>query len=163
MGKRGTHVTRLTVVAAAVLLVTGAPVAVWGLMGQQNAQGLPSSELDYAFQPPDISDGTATAFGGVALALAVAGAALLVLASLRGAFDHRWWGVLAPLTLAGILAGVGWRVLTAGVIGANIGAGLALMLGTPLLAGLLLWAVARALWLAWERAGGGKPEPGVRV
>ncbi|MFF9285797.1 hypothetical protein [Streptomyces griseosporeus] len=152
MGKRGTHLTRLTAVSA-VLLVVGAPVAVWGLMGQQNAQGLPASELDYAFQPPGISDGTAAALGGVALVLAVAGAALLVLASLRGAFDHRWWGVLAPLTAAGVLAGVGWRVLTAGVIGANIGAGLALLVGAPFVGGLLLWALARALWLAWERVG----------
>ncbi|MFE2267414.1 hypothetical protein [Streptomyces griseosporeus] len=155
MGKRGTQLTHLTVVAAAVLLVLGAPVAVWGLMGQQNAQGLPSSELDYAYQPPDISDGTAAVLGGVALVLAVAGAALLVRASLRGAFDHRWWGVLAPLTAAGVLAGVGWRVLTAGVIGANIGAGFVVVIGGPLLAGLLLWALARALWLAWERVGRG--------
>lgn len=55
--------------------------------------------------------------------------------------------------MAGLLVGVGWRVLTAGVIGANIGAGLVIVFGGPVVAGLLLWALGRGVWLANHRPG----------
>ncbi|MFF8936511.1 hypothetical protein ACF08O_17585 [Streptomyces paradoxus] len=147
--------TNRGMVPAGAALVGGVPVAAWGLMGQQNYDGLPASELDYAFQPWDIGDGVAAVAGGLALVLAVAGAAVLVRGTLRGAMDGRWWGVLGPLVVLGLMAGVGWRILTAGGIGANIGAGLLIMLGTPVAAGLLLWALALALWLLVERRGHG--------
>ncbi len=133
-----------------VALVLGVPVAAWGLMGQQNYDGLPASELDYAFQPWDIGDGTAAVIGGLALALVSAGAAVLVRGALRGAMDQRWWGVLGPLVVVGLMAGVGWRILTAGSIGANIGAGFMIMIGAPFAAGLLLWSLAWGVWLAWQ-------------
>ncbi|MFC9681052.1 hypothetical protein [Streptomyces sp. NPDC056948] len=133
---------------AGTALALGVPVAAWGLMGQQNYDGLPASELDYAYQPWDIGDGVAAVVGGLALVLAGAGAAVLVRAARRGALDQRWWGVLGPLVFVGLLAGVGWRILTAGVVGANIGAGMLIIFGTPVAAGLLLWAVGRGVWLA---------------
>jgi hypothetical protein len=139
--------------AAGAALVGGVPVAAWGLMGQQNHDGLPASELDYAFQPWDIGDGVAAVAGGLALVLAAAGAAVLVRSSLRGAMDRRWWGVLGPLVVLGLMAGVGWRILTAGGIGANIGAGLLIIFGTPIAAGLLLWSLAWAFWLVTQRPG----------
>jgi len=37
--------------------------------------------------------------------------------------------------------------MTAGVIGANIGAGFVVMVGGPLIAALLVWAVARSIYL----------------
>ncbi|MFB7932849.1 hypothetical protein ACFC4C_27480 [Streptomyces sp. NPDC056039] len=136
---------------AGVALVLGVPVAAWGLMGQQNHDGLPASELDYAYQPWGIGDGVAAVVGGLALVLAGVGAAVLV----RGAMDRRWWGVLGPLVVVGLMVGVGWRVLTAGVVGANIGAGMLIIFGTPVAAGLLLWAVGRGVWLATRGHGGG--------
>lgn len=139
--------------AAGAALVGGVPVAAWGLMGQQNHDGLPARELDYAFQPWDIGDGVAAVAGGIALVLAAAGAAVLVRSSLRGAMDRRWWGVLGPLVVLGLMAGVGWRILTAGGIGANIGAGLLIIFGTPIAAGLLLWSLAWAFWLVTQRSG----------
>ncbi|MFC9507822.1 hypothetical protein [Streptomyces sp. NPDC057002] len=141
--------------SAGVALALGVPVAAWGLMGQQNYDGLPASELDYAYQPWDIGDGVAAVVGGLALVLAGAGAAVLVRAARSGALDRRWWGVLGPLMVVGLLAGVGWRILTAGVIGANIGAGMLIIFGTPVAAGLLLWAVGRGVWLATRGHGGG--------
>ncbi|WP_435283001.1 hypothetical protein [Streptomyces koelreuteriae] len=136
---------------AGVALVLGVPVAAWGLMGQQNHDGLPASELDYAYQPWGIGDGVAAVVGGLALVLAGVGAAVLM----RGAMDRRWWGVLGPLVVVGLMVGVGWRVLTAGVVGANIGAGMLIIFGTPVAAGLLLWAVGRGVWLATRGHGGG--------
>ncbi|GGY22236.1 hypothetical protein GCM10010384_31250 [Streptomyces djakartensis] len=131
-----------------VALVLGVPVAAWGLMGQQNAEGLPASELDHAYQPWGVGDGVAAAAGGVALVLAVAGAAALVRGARHGDLDRRWWGVLGPLVVVGLMAGVGLRILTAGVVGANIGAGLLIMFGSPVAAALVLWALGRGVWLA---------------
>ncbi|MBR8642202.1 hypothetical protein KEF29_29905 [Streptomyces tuirus] len=141
MKKRG-------MLTSGVALVLGVPVAAWGLMGQQDAEGIPASELDYAFQPWGVGDGVAAVVGGVALVLAAVGAAVLVRGSRRGDLDHRWWGVLGPLVVVGLMAGVGVRILTAGVAGANIGAGLLIMLGTPVAAALVLWALVRGVWLA---------------
>ncbi|MBC9727566.1 hypothetical protein [Streptomyces sp. TRM68367] len=151
-----------TVLLAGAGLVAGVPVAAWGLMGQQNAEGFAASELDYAFEPWAVPDGVAALIGAAGLLAAGAGAALLVRASRRGTLDRRWWGVLGPLVVAGVIAGVGWRILTAGVIGANIGAGLTIMFGAPLMGGLLLWALGRAAWLAFERRSGGGGEGGRR-
>ncbi|MBB6415435.1 hypothetical protein [Streptomyces sp. AK010] len=145
--------TNRGIVAAGAALVGGVPVAAWGLMGQRNSAGLPASELNYAFQPWDIGDGVAAVAGGLALVLAVAGAVVFVRRSLRGAMDQRWWGVLGPLVALGLMAGVGWRILTAGGIGANIGAGLLIIFGTPIAAGLLLWSLAWAFWLATQGRG----------
>ncbi|MGI5426534.1 hypothetical protein [Streptomyces sp. CA-179760] len=141
---------------AGTALVLGVPVAAWGLMGQQDHDGLPASELDYAYQPWGIGDGVAAVVGGLALVLAGAGAAVLVRAARGGALDRRWWGVLGPLVVVGLMAGLGWRVLTAGVVGANIGAGMLIIFGTPVAAGLLLWAVGRGVWLATRGHGGGE-------
>ncbi|MEU4465654.1 hypothetical protein AB0G20_18375 [Streptomyces sp. NPDC024017] len=141
------------IMAAGAALVGGVPVAAWGLMGQQNYDGLPASELDYAFQPWDIGDGVAAIAGAVALVLAAAGAAVLVRSTLRGAMDRRWWGVLGPLVALGLMAGVGWRILTAGAIGANIGAGLLIIFGTPIAVGLLVWSLAWAVRLVVQNHG----------
>ncbi|GGO48576.1 hypothetical protein GCM10012287_23870 [Streptomyces daqingensis] len=139
---------------AAGVLTIAAPVATWGLVGRQDEPGVPPRQLDRAVQPPDVPAGVETALGLGALLLAALSAALLVRASRSGSFDRRWWQVLAPLVAAGVLAGAGWQVVTAGVIGANIGAGMFLVLGTPVIAGLVLWAVGRGIWLARPRGGG---------
>ncbi|MFE1248790.1 hypothetical protein [Streptomyces sp. NPDC058766] len=125
-------------------------------MGRQDHEGLPPGELDHAVRPWDIGDGTAAVVGGPAVVLAGVGAAVLVRGALRGTWDQRWWGVLGPLVVLGLMAGVGWRIVTAGTVGANIGAGLVIILGTPIAAGILLWSVAWGVWLAWHgrRAGG---------
>lgn len=80
------------------------------------------------------------------LAGAVA-AAWLTWASLRHYFDLRWWTVLGPLLAAGIPAGYGWRVLTAQMEGANIGAGCVIGAVCPFVAAVLGWSVTRSLIL----------------
>nr|WSY49469.1 hypothetical protein OG999_04430 [Streptomyces sp. NBC_00886] len=145
---------RATHLSAAATLVATVPVAVWGLLGRQDVDGFPASELDYAYRPLDISDGTAAVIGVIALLLAGVGGALLVRGSRRGELDRRWWEVLAPLMLAGVIVGVGWRVLTAGVLGVNIGAGLTILFGGPVMAGLLVWALVRGIRLATRRPAG---------
>ncbi|MDH6218232.1 hypothetical protein [Streptomyces pseudovenezuelae] len=146
--------TRGALLTAAAVLTAGVPVAAWGLMGQQDADGFSASELDYTYGPSPVTDGIAALIGAFALVLVAAAGALLVRAADRGALDRRWWGVLAPLVVAGLIVGVGLRILTAGVIGANIGAGLTIVLGGPVVAALVLWALGRGWWLATRHPDG---------
>ncbi|HEY3483714.1 MAG TPA: hypothetical protein VGL02_33035 [Streptomyces sp.] len=145
--------TRAILLLSAAVLVTAVPVAVWGLMGQDDSQGLPPSELDYAVTPPAVPAHLDLPIGLAGLALAALAAALLVRGSLRRAFDPRWWQVLAPIVATGVIGAWCYRVLTAGVIGANIGAGIAVALGTPVVFTLLVCAVVRAVVLLWRRDG----------
>ena len=72
-------------------------------------------------------------------------------------FQRRAGKPEGELLAAGFIAGASWRVMTAGVIGANIGAGLVIMLGGPLVLGLVIWALAFSVHLA--RAGGAGTPP----
>lgn len=148
--------------AAAVTLIVTTPVATWGLMGRQDAAGFEPAELDYLVRPFAIPEGAETAIGVAAAVLAAGAAVLLGRASRPGPdrFDGRWWEVIGPLLAAGLLAGAIWRTVTAGVIGANIGAGLAILLGGPAVAGLVLWSLGRGLWLARSRRRGTRPPRG---
>lgn len=129
---------------AAVLLIVATPVAVAGLLGQDDYQGVPRSELDYAVRPLDIPPGRMTAVGIAALLLMAAVTALLLHEARRGTADRRRWQVVCPLVGVGVVFGFGYHVATAGVIGANIGYGLVVFLGAPLVAALVLVAAARA-------------------
>ncbi|MDT3438961.1 MULTISPECIES: hypothetical protein [unclassified Pseudofrankia] len=114
-----------------------------GLLGQDDYPGVPRSELDYAVRPLDIPAGRMTTIGVVALLLAAAAAALLLHGGRRGAADPRRWQVMCPLVGVGVILGFGYHVATAGVIGANIGFGLVIFFGVPLVAMLLVVAAAR--------------------
>ncbi|MFF4949969.1 hypothetical protein ACWC2K_01420 [Streptomyces chattanoogensis] len=144
---------------AATALTVAVPVATWGLVGRLDHRGLPSDRLDHMVRPPELPAGLDTALGAAALLAAGAATVLLARATRRGTLAPHWWQVLTPLVVAGLLAGFGWRVLTAGVIGANIGAGLVALAGAPVLAGLLLWAAGRGLWLARPGAADGGRAP----
>jgi hypothetical protein len=58
-----------------------------------------------------------------------------------------------PLVGAGVVLGFGYHVATAGVIGANIGYGLVVFFGVPLMAVLILVAAFRA-WALRAKATG---------
>ncbi|WP_407289118.1 hypothetical protein [Streptomyces sp. BP-8] len=127
--------------AASAVLVAAVPVATWGLIGRQDAAGYSPSELDYAVQPLPLAASLETSLGVISLVLTVVTAALLAYASRSDTFDRGRWMVILPLIVAGLIVGAGWRVLTAGVIGANIGAGLVIWVGGPVTAALLFWAL----------------------
>jgi hypothetical protein len=128
----------------AAVLVLAAPVACWWLVGDLSESG---ADLDYAVRPVPLDPAVELLLGITAAAGAVASSAVLLRATVRRRFNTRWWLVLLPVVVAGSVAAVGWRVLTAGVYGANIGGGLAALLGIPAVAVLLVWAVAAAVWL----------------
>ncbi|MCK9903467.1 hypothetical protein CC117_26935 [Parafrankia colletiae] len=131
---------------AAILLIAAVPVAVAGLLGQDDEQGVPRSELDYAIRPLDIAPGWMTAIGVAALLLAAASAAFLARRGRRAADRHRYrhqWQTICPLVGIGVILGLGYHIATAGVIGANIGFGLVVLFGPPLVVVLLVVAAIR--------------------
>jgi hypothetical protein len=138
----------LVLLPAAVTLTLAMPVATWWLVGPLNTAPARVG-LDYAFRPFPISPTVARAAGIAAVILAVISLIVLVWATARHQLDARWWGVLTPLPVAGFIAGAGWRVMTAGVLGTNIGAGFVVMLGGPVVLLLLAWALGYSLYLAW--------------
>jgi hypothetical protein len=106
-----------------------------------------TADPDYVIRPLRISPALEQILGAGATLIAIAAALLLTWASLRHDLDLRWWSVLGPLLPAGALTGYGWRVLTAGVIGANIGAGLLTFLASPVIVAVLAWAGYRTATL----------------
>jgi hypothetical protein len=144
---------RWAVAASGLMLVIAVPVAAWWLVGDQSTVPV-SMDPDYAFRPWHIGPVAARAAGIGSLAAGGVAAAVLIGATLRRRLDIRWWVVLVPLLAAGFIAGAGWRVMTAGVIGANIGAGLVILIGGPVVLGLLIWALAFSVHLS--RSGGAR-------
>ena len=138
---------RWLVLAGAVALVLAVPVAAWWRIGDRYSTLYPSPISSSVIRPFPVSPAAERAAGRGAVLAAIVAATWLTWASLRHDFDLRWWSVLGPLLPAGILAGFGWRVLTARMDGANIGAGCVILSVGPAVAALLGWAVTRSLTL----------------
>ncbi|MER6756845.1 hypothetical protein ABT235_21975 [Micromonospora echinofusca] len=107
--------------------------------------------MDYAIRPVSLGPAGDRIVGVLACVGVVLALAWLLRVTARRSLDRRWWWVLAPLVAAGALLGLAWRVLTAGGIGANIGAGLMLIVGGPALAVLLIVAAVAALRMRRHR------------
>jgi hypothetical protein len=130
--------------AAAAGLVLSTPFATWWLIGDQSVRGVP--DLDYLFRL-DVDPLAERLIGiGSLVMLAVSVLILLLTAGRRGV-DRRWGWVVGPLVVAGIIVGSGLRVLTAGVIGANIGGAAILLVGPPVVAVLVLSVLGVSLYL----------------
>lgn len=133
--------TRWSVRAASCAVTVATPVAAWWVVGDQST--VPEDEgPDYFLRPFAIDARIEMAAGIGALALAVVAVAILIAATRTRRMDPSWWAALVPVIIAGVFIGLGWRALTAGVIGANIGAGMVALFGGPVVAMLLTWAIA---------------------
>ena len=123
----------LRVAAAVVSSSATVPVAAW-LVGDLSYQGPVDPRfpyLDYLYRPFPLS----AAAHAVA---ATIGLLVLLPAAVTAASKPGLRLALVCLIGAGALTGLLYRTMTAGVIGANIGAGLAMMFGGPLLLALLV-------------------------
>jgi hypothetical protein len=123
---------------AGLALILAAPVLSWHHVGDLSEHG--HGELDHTMRPLRVSPGTAHVWVLGAQAVAVAAVLVLAFGLIRRWGRPGWALVVAPLAVVGLIAGLVARVMTAGVVGANIGAGLAVMLYGPL--ALLLVALA---------------------
>ncbi|MEE4545034.1 hypothetical protein V2S66_24085 [Streptomyces sp. V4-01] len=143
--------------AGAVLTMGAATVVVtWWLVGDLTIRGY-GTDLDYAVRPPHWSAAAVRWAGVSALLVLLAGLVLLGAGSLRRWFPWQWWVVMALLVISGAVIGYSGRVATAGVIGANIGEGLAVLLFGPIAAGLTLGALVQAVVLLRREWTGGRP------
>lgn len=142
---------RLSLIAGVVFTLS-VPVAIAWLVGdltdpvslQLAAEGV---ELDYGIDPVSFGPAADRIIGAgacVAVVLAFAG---LLRQTLTGRLRAAWWTVLLPLAAAGVIVGYGWRVWTAGGIGANIGAGIVTFFGGPLVIGMIVAALVAAVTL----------------
>ena len=128
---RSSYLLRLA--AAAISSVAAVPVAAW-LVGDLSYQGPVDPGfpyLDYAYRPLPLPVAAHAAAGTIGL--------LVLLPAAVTALSRPGLRLtLVCLIGAGALTGLSYRIMTAGVIGANIGAGLVLILGGPLLLALLV-------------------------
>ncbi len=115
-------------------------LAAWWLIGDQSSKGI-NRPLDYVVRAPDIPNAMVVAAGVVGLVVAIAILFQLVVAARRGDLRvrHENTAVLASLAVGFVAAGSA-RVITAGSVGANIGAGLAVFGGGA----IILWLVGVA-------------------
>ncbi len=121
--------------STAVVFFATALIAVW-MLGSLSEGG--TGSLEYIVRPPQIPGWTITSLGIVGL-VAVATIAWMTRA------QPNTTGVILLSAIAGALAGSCYRLITAGVIGANIGGGLAIVVGAPLAFAILATAVTIAV------------------
>jgi hypothetical protein len=142
--------TARTALPAGVALALATPIATWWLVGDQSEPAPPGTDLTHAVQPVPLDPDLERAIGICAVALVAITAGWLIVLSARRRLDRRWWSVLDPVLVAGVIAGMGWRVVTAGVTGDGL-RGLVVIVGGPVVAALLLYAAFRAWRLLSSR------------
>jgi hypothetical protein len=124
------------------------PVVVWWAVGDLSApEAKAIPDPDYQIHPFDSAPITERVVGVGAVVLVAVSVVALVVALWTRRMDRLWWPVLLQVSLAGAVCGVGWRVLTAAVIGANIGAGFVILFGGPLVVLMLVTALWRTVEL----------------
>lgn len=135
--------TRFYPVAGAVLVVA-TPLATWWLVGDLSEDNIPTRSRDYVMRAPDLPSAVVNGVGVLSLALVISSSVVLWHAIRYGQVDRRWRQVLLLVMAVGVLVSAGFRVLTAGVGGANIGGGLVVLFGSPIAIVLLVVAWVRA-------------------
>jgi hypothetical protein len=115
-----------------------APFLAWFAIGDHS--GGPS----YEFGPYQVGPESGYVVGGVATIVAAVALAVLIIRARRGVVDLRMWAVVATLAMAGALGAAGWRAVTSGYSGSDIGGPVVILLDPLLIAGLLVGTV----WIA---------------
>ena len=128
-------------VVTAVVLILATPVATWSLVGDLSE---PVADPDYLIRPVDLPRGLEILLLAASVAATLGATAYLVYQRRTRRMDRKWVPPIVLLAVAGVVVGSGWRVLTAGVIGANIGGGMVILFGGP----FVLALVVAAAWSA---------------
>lgn len=144
-------VVRSTPVLRALATSLGAAAATWWLVGDRSEPSLVPGDLSYSLVLPDLPPVVTATAGGLGLLVVVVLGWPLVR-------DRRSRRPAVALLAVGVALGVGLRIETGGVHGANIGGGMVL-LAAPAVAGVAV-AQARRLHRATGRvAPDGPPHP----
>ncbi|MBA2283730.1 MAG: hypothetical protein H0W25_21185 [Acidimicrobiia bacterium] len=128
--------------------VAASPFATWWACGDLSEE---HEVLDHSFRAPDLPVAVEAGVGGAAVAVVVGAVVLAATEARRRPLDRLWLRVVITLVLCGAVVGFGGRVLTAGVVGANIGAGMFLLFVFPAVVLVAGTALVRATTLARER------------
>jgi hypothetical protein len=121
--------------ALPVFFVSLSVACAW-IIGDLSSPGFTRDELDYTYGPVDIPFGL-----GMFASVVLMASASILLKALRGrVLAGAWLPFLVFLAGASVMIGFAFRVFTAGVIGADIGAGLLMIFGGPLFCIYLLIA-----------------------
>ncbi len=136
-------------IAVLVVALTSAATT-WWLVGDLTVTT--SGHITYTIVPPDISPGWGRAIGIGSAVIGGSAVASALYGSAKGRWDPGWRWVMAMVGGAGMILGYGSRVLTAGFSGANLGAGLVVLLGAPIVLGLLGAALVRSCRLLTHKA-----------
>lgn len=142
--------SRFSVRLSVAVMLFMTPLATAWMIGDLSSRGFARHELDTAFGPYPVSHLTSVLFGTISIMLFVGSAALVIVALAQRRLQKRWIPTGILLLFFGVMLGYVWRVVTAGVIGANIGAGLMIILGGPFL--LLYLAVTLVIALMTRRS-----------
>lgn len=115
-------------------------IATWWIIGLVDS----SSGPDYLLRPPSIRHEAEVAAGVTALVIVGVVGIWAVVQNRRRPIRAGWWMVACLLMLAGFITGCGYRVITSGGHGANIGGGMAIFFGGPLVLISLIGATMRS-------------------
>ena len=134
------------IVSSALFSVSSAVLA-WIAIGHRSVD---DPHPDYVIHPPRIPAGVTVAAGIVALLVAAAFVAVFSRTARRSTRARRFLPVIAMLAVTGVFVALTGRMLTDGVIGANIGAGMMILFGGPIILSLQVFVVIRS----WAKARG---------
>jgi len=132
--------TDQSLLAATLSLTFGTAVLTWWAIGDQSIAGMDPNQLCYAVGPIHLPSVVEAVLAGVGAVLAVLSVLTFGWHAIHRRVDWRWWPALLMLQLFAAMAASGGRVVTAGVIGVNIGAGLIILFGGPIMLALLISA-----------------------
>ncbi|MDQ6837969.1 MAG: hypothetical protein M3137_06435 [Actinomycetota bacterium] len=134
---------RSTALGAIWLFVLLSPIATWSIAGDMSYKGDPHP--DYMFRPLPLTGGQELAIAAAALTVSAAAAVFVALAYRRRLVGRADLRLALPLLLVGAYCGIAWRMMTAAVIGANIGGAMAMMFAVVFLPAMIIWFGAE-LW-----------------
>ena len=140
-------------IAAGATALVGTAVASWWLIGDQSVHMRPPDRLDYATRAPDVPDWVTLTAGVVGVVVVAAVFVVLIVGARRQTLDARWLRVFGLLAFAGFLVAAVGRTETAGVVGANIGGGIAMMFGVPVVGVAIVLAILDAFAIRGVRRG----------
>ena len=127
-------------------IVSIAP-ALWGLAELAPDSVSADAQPDYLVHPLALSTAARVALTVGAGVLVITAVFVFTRAVRRHEIDRRWAGVIIPLSAVTAATGLIYSAITAPVIGANIGGGLAIMAGVPFAVAMLVLAAVRSLRL----------------
>jgi hypothetical protein len=124
---------------AAVSVVLAMRVVAWWAIGDLS-EVVDRRHADYVLRPLQLGERIELGLGLGASVVAGVSLVVLAVATGRRSIERRWWAVLVPVLVVGALCGLAYRVMTAAVSGANIGAGMVVLFGPVLVVPALAWS-----------------------